>query len=145
MDCIKKHFPEKCFDGNIILSEFVLSDNIIQYLVHFLKWVWNPYYNKLFIDNFDNLEHQGCFRQRLIQYVCEFADPNMLIYLVNKGVELDCENQFKKRPIHSVVHGSTECLKLFIQKGVNLKTPDGHGLRPIDHLCLSRECSSSNF
>lgn len=100
---------------------------------------------KYVIDNCDlecNLGH-GC---RPIQYICKFANSKvateLTMYVIDKGVELNFEDDEQWQPIHFMCkYSSFEVLKHVIEnKGVDLECiTRKHKSKPIHLLCLDSD------
>ncbi len=89
------------------------------------------------IDNFVGLESENKSRWRLVHFICSLSTPEMIKYIVSKGVDLECTTGNSHcRPIHFVCNNSTpDVIKYMIDKGVNLECADKNGFRPIHYVC----------
>ena len=55
---------------------------------------------------------------RPIHYICKFSTPEMIKYIIDKGVDLECKTNENWRPIHYICSYSTpEMIKYIIDKG----------------------------
>ena len=56
--------------------------------------------------------------------------------IIDKGIDLECEDNNKWRPIHYICRFSTpEMIKYIIDKGVDLECEDNNKWRPIHYIC----------
>ena len=90
---------------------------------------------KEYIDNMDNLECDN-FGLRPIHIICQYGTLEMLQYIVNKGVDLECQTNNKTRPIHYICKfGTFEMLQYIVNKGVDLECQTKEKWRPIHYIC----------
>ena len=60
---------------------------------------------------------------RLIHLFCKYANPELIQYLIDKGVELECPNKDGYYPLHLICRCSTpSMIKYIIAKGVDIKS-----------------------
>ena len=45
-----------------------------------------------------DLEYEVKYKWRPIHYICCYSTPEMIKYIIEKGVDLECENNSKSRP-----------------------------------------------
>jgi ankyrin repeat protein len=63
-------------------------------------------------------------------------NENILKYVIDNAIDLECEGKYKMRPIHYICGKSTpEMIKYIIDKGVNLECADEWLRRPIHLIC----------
>lgn len=91
-----------------------------------------------YLDNCINLEcedeHDGW---RPIHTICRYCSPIIIKYIIDAGVNLECENNQKWRPLHYVCRYSTpEMIKYMIGKGVNLECENENNVRPIHIIAM---------
>ena len=82
---------------------------------------------KHIIDNCLDLNTQvnyvGYISTRLIHSFCKNANDELIQYLINKGVELECPDLCGYYPLHLIcVHSTYSMIKYIIGKGVNTKS-----------------------
>lgn len=100
---------------------------------------------KVFVDKCVNLECMaGEYKRRLIHIICELGDINMFYYLVSKNVDLDCNDSFNNRPLHSACRNNLEMVKCLIGKGVDINSINDNGCLPI-HIACTKGCRSSTI
>lgn len=75
---------------------------------------------KKLIDESADLEKTFDNQKRLIHYVSKFCSPNMIIYLINKGVNLDVEDSRGKYPIHYICRYSTLGVLKYVVENTNV-------------------------
>jgi ankyrin repeat protein len=76
------------------------------------------------------------FNQKLIHWICQYSTPEMIKYIIDKGVDLECVNNDGWKPIHFICQYSTpEMIQYIIDKGVDLECRDIIGWRPIHLIC----------
>ena len=75
--------------------------------------------------------------RKLIHYVCMWSTPEMIKYIIDKEVDLECSDIEKSRPIHYICTWSTpEMIKYIIDKGVDLECSDINKMRPVHLICI---------
>jgi len=95
---------------------------------------------KHIIDNASNLEYidEGNDDRRLIHHICESSNSEVIKYIIDKGVDLECQDENGRRPIHYICERpEPDMLKYIISKGVDLECRDNIGWRPIHYVCES--------
>jgi hypothetical protein len=100
----------------------------------------SPTVLKHIIDNATNLEYTDKDNddRRLIHQICENSTEEVIKYIIDKGVELECQDDRGRRPIHYICERPMpEMIKYIIGKGVNLECRDNIGWRPIHCVCES--------
>ena len=61
---------------------------------------------------------------------------NILKYVIDNTIDLECKNDFEQRPIHWIcVYSTPEMIKYIIDKGVNLECENKYKMRPIHIIC----------
>ena len=86
------------------------------------------------IDNMD-LEETTKEEKQMINYVCRYGSPNMVKYIIDKGVELN-HHDFYRAPIHEIcVYQPPEIVEYIINKGADLEIENHKGYRPIHFIC----------
>lgn len=97
-----------------------------------------------YIDNFDYIdEYNG---KRLIHYICKGYKPNMVKYLIEKGVDLECKDNKGRRPLHYIcfnLYSGIKDIELLIEKKVYIECEDYKGRRPIHYICY--KCNQLPF
>lgn len=80
-----------------------------------------------------DIEHEtNCRKRRLIHAACYTNNIGVFKFLIEKGVNLECESTQRKRPIHYACKaGNQEMIETLIDKGVGLESATEQGLRPI--------------
>jgi ankyrin repeat protein len=118
--------------------------------LYFLKYN-NDNITKYIIDNIIDLEHESDdgLKLKTIHYICANSTPKMIKYIIDKGVNLECEDVNKMRPIHYICLRRSKLItcrrptqspgldmtKYIIDKGVNLECETINGNRPIHLMC----------
>jgi hypothetical protein len=98
----------------------------------------NNYIMELIINKLENLECETLRdKWRPIHFICKYSTPEMIKYIIDKGVDLECETICKMRPIHFICKYSTpEMIKYIIDKGVDLECETLRDKwRPIHFIC----------
>jgi len=141
-ELIIKKLNNKCFDVLLqynITHEFLTSTDICG--MSLVRYVFinckDSVILKHVVDNMNNLEFIFRNGARIIHYICEFSPPEMIKYIIDKGVDLECETIYKWHPIHFICRYSTpEMIKYIIDKGVDLECEtDNDKWRPIHFIC----------
>ena len=133
MDILKRLFPEKCFDNDIITAHNLFIKENTEKIIEFLEEHDNNL-TKIFIDSIDNLECANNYGLRPIHYICRHSTPKMIKYIIDKGVDLECEIDEHWRLIHIICRYSTpEMIKYLVDYGVNLNVKNGEDKLPIDY------------
>lgn len=87
------------------------------------------------LDHSELLEKENNIMQP-IHYLCRYSTPEMIKYIIDKGVNLECEVDGGIRPIHYLCRFSTpEMIKYIIDQGVNLECETKDKIRPIFLIC----------
>jgi len=69
--------------------------------------------------------------------LCQNANPDILKYVIDNSIDLECRNNIDSRPIHYICKYSTpEMIKYIIDKGVDLECQQINGCRPIHYICI---------
>jgi ankyrin repeat protein len=88
---------------------------------------------KILIDHQININNKNNYL--LIHYICRFSTPEMIKYIIDKGVDLECTTAGGWKPIHLICRYSTpEMIKYIIDKGVDLESTNNKKMKPIDYL-----------
>jgi hypothetical protein len=105
----------------------------------------NEQITKILIDkNVSVTENPSRFK--LIHWVCRYSTPDMIQYIIDKGVDLECPTRSGKRPVHLICQHSTDAMiKYIIDKGVNLECADHDGWRPIHVVCLNAKAAMIKY
>lgn len=111
----------------------MVASSLIRYLVESN--------NVKLLDYFVNKYHLGLELQdkgrRPIHFAClNNGTEEMIKYLVNKGVDLEAEDNLMTKPIHlACVYGTIEMVEILVNKGVDLEAQDDLGLNAIHFAC----------
>lgn len=90
---------------------------------------------KYIFDHSDNLECRLNGRE-LIHVVCLYGTPSIVRYLIDKGINLEGNDDDSWRVIHYACrYSKPEIVKLVIDKGVNLEAECSRKWRPIHFIC----------
>jgi hypothetical protein len=134
---------------NIALKEIFRSDNyskIMEYneidlsrididdLERFIVKNNNDKISEHFVNHLKNVNYQfsnGCY---LLHLVCFHSKTDMIIKLLKRGANLECENYHKIRPIHLIAKNDLISITNFL-KNINLKAPDLTGRTPYLYTC----------
>lgn len=82
------------------------------------------------------LEHPDKNGKETIHHLLKhhFSDSELITLLIDAGVNLECFDNKKRRPIHYAIrYSKPEVIKYVIQKGVKLTCKDNKGLQPIHY------------
>lgn len=104
---------------------------------NFFRKCSNNNFLKYVIDNTENLEDVFYEGLSLIHFVCMYANPEIIKYLVGKDINAESCTNFKTQPIHYLCMNrevALDIVKLFVEKGANLESEDFKGKRPIHYL-----------
>lgn len=125
---------DKYVDLNIGLD---IPGNDLNYPVHCI--LYNDYLLEAdqikLLEKFKNLEHENNNRIRVIHEACDCnTNPNNLIkYIVERGVELDCPDKYGYNPIHYLCQNPVNIpmITYFLEKNVNIECTTNSGKKPI--------------
>ena len=132
-DKVKRHIENKKFNKLLDYKKFSFNELYDESFESLIRNGDAQIFSHV-INNMINLEFEDNWRP--IHFVCRYGTFEMLKLLVDKGVNLECENNDKWRPIHFVCrHGTFEMLKLLLDKGVNLECETNSKWRPIHFVC----------
>jgi hypothetical protein len=96
----------------------------------FNKIIDNKQFDELL--NYVKFDLSNNFEELLIN--CK--NENILKYVIDNTIDLECKNDFEQRPIHWIcVYSTPEMIKYIIDKGVNLECEDIYKYRPIHCIC----------
>ncbi len=71
-----------------------------------------------------------------IHFICLYSTPEMIKYIIDKGVDLEATGNKNWKPIHFICRYSTpEMIKYIIDKGVDLEATDNVNWKPIHNIC----------
>jgi ankyrin repeat protein len=138
---LQKYFDEgKC-------NEFVELYNIknieLKLKIDSIYWNIIPKINnvsvmKILIDNYENIVVQADLK--LIHIICSWCKkPEIYKYMIDKGIDLECETSKMWRPIHYICNGSnSELIKYIIDKNVSIECKDIDKVMPIQY--IHNEC-----
>jgi hypothetical protein len=90
---------------------------------------------KILIDK--NVCIENRFNQKLIHLIYRYSTPDMVKYIIDKGGDLECQDNEGWQPIHYVCRCSTpEMIKYIIDKDVDLAcSVNSNGWGPIHFIC----------
>lgn len=125
--------------NNLLCTNFVSNDgwSLVHYLIIYLHddkiFRYLVEKNKLDIGT-----PSKCGTQPL-HFLCYGANDNALDiikYLMDRGIDLECENEYHRRPIHNAcVDDKVDLVEFFINHGVDLECETSDGRRPIHIAC----------
>jgi ankyrin repeat protein len=135
IDIYLQHNPDKISDQYDKYTYDVNTNNNLNHTdLKFYKL--SIVHQKIYFDNLSNLEYSTSTNWRPIHFVCKHSTPEMIKYIIDKGVDLECATSDNWQPIHLVCRYSTpEMIKYIIDKGVNLECTTGNNWRPIHFVC----------
>jgi len=68
--------------------------------------------------------------------ICRHSTPEIIKYILNKNIDLECKNRNGLRPIHQIcLYSTPEMVKYIIDKGVDLECETNDKFRPIHYIC----------
>jgi len=68
--------------------------------------------------------------------IYQFSTPEIIKYIINKEVDLECIDNYGMKPIHFICQFSTpEMIKYIIDKGVDLECKTNEKWKPIHLIC----------
>lgn len=141
---IQKYIIDNCTD-----LEFVNTDN--ETLVQLVCKLSKPDIIKYLLDKNVNLMQKTKHTKKTpLHYLC--ANPNIteeiLKYIVDKKVKLDCKDNNNKQPIHYLTNNravTIEMIKIFIDNKIDLNCKDKDDRRPIHNLCTNTKFDIIKF
>jgi ankyrin repeat protein len=121
-------------------NKYDLSKYYIDYVVQQCK---NDKIMKYIIDNIYNLNHaydddDGNENYRFVHDICKKASLNIIKYLIDKNIDINCIDYKPYRPIHYIISrfdANIELIKYFVDKGAELECYDEREWYPIHHAC----------
>ena len=103
-------------------------------LNNYKKLLKNENITKHLIDN--NISCLNEWDYQLVHFICCYSTSEMIKYIIDKGVDLECTTIDGMRPIHYICLQSTpEMIKYIINKGIDLECEDNDGWRLIHYIC----------
>ena len=94
--------------------------------------------HKEYLDNCIDLECETKNKWRPIHFICRNSTPEMITFIIKKGVALECKTKDKWRPVHLICRFSTpEMIKFIFENGVELECETNNGWKPIHFICRS--------
>ena len=74
---------------------------------------------------------------KAIHYICRYSNPEIIQYLIDKGVDLEAKTNNGWRPIHFIcMYSTAKMVRYIIDKGVDLEAETNNGWRPIHFICI---------
>ena len=125
------------YHNNEIFEEHVISISEFMSVSNIKNTIDYNQFKKL-IDNssLDELNETRVLNMNMIHFICCFGTNQMIKYIIDKGVNLECQSNIGIRPIHLICrYLSSEIIKYIIDKGVNLECKTTDGIRPIHFIC----------
>lgn len=100
----------------------------------------NDYVCKYLIDNYDLSYYCQDYRSYPLHGICCYSSPQIIMYALNLGLDLNVCDQEDWRPIHYICKFSTsEVIKYAIDLGVNINVKTKIGLTPLHLICKYQE------
>ena len=136
-----------CKFNEIIFNDYIKKNDLIdleKYVSQFNNITLNNEFNVKLLKNNDLVkilfDHQINIDNKnnllLIHYICIYSTPEMIKYIIDKGVDLECTTTGGWKPIHYICRYSTpEMIQYIIDKGVDLECSDNEGWKPIHFIC----------
>lgn len=119
------------YDELLFYQEFDLSKIELRHVEDFVEKNKKSIIMKHFIDHTINLNYQfpdGCC---LLHVACYLSKTDTIMYLVNKGVNLECMNHYRIRPIHlAAKFADVSVIESMDKNGINLQSQDLTGRTP---------------
>ena len=85
------------------------------------------------------METREIFGEQPIHLGCQKNNGSLEIieYLVNKGIDLESEDNHGQRPIHFACqyNGTLKMIEYLVHNGINLESATNYGWRPIHFVC----------
>jgi ankyrin repeat protein len=102
---------------------------------------------KAIIDNIDNLYYmyKGW---SFIHFICRYCNENIVRYLVDKNINLECINNYGWKPIHILCRYCSDNLIMYIikkYKNIDLECTNNYGWRPIHYIFRYHKLNLINF
>lgn len=120
---IKHIFDHSNLNTNIqvLLNLFIHNENIIKYIIDS-------------VNDFNFTFSDGSLMP--IHFICKYSSPEVIRYIIDKGIGLESETKDSWRPIHFICkHSNPEMIKYIIDKGVDLECETKRGWKPIHLIC----------
>ena len=118
------------------IDYFCKYDTInIKYKYTFDELFQNNKFAKHYIDN-ENVIINNDNSYKKIHFICHYSTPEMIKYIIDKGVDLEAIDRHGMRPIHFICLKSIpEMIKYIIDKGIDLEAKTNFGWHPIHFIC----------
>jgi hypothetical protein len=126
---LKEIFRSGNYSKLMEYQEIDLSRIDIDDLERFIVKNKNKLISHHFVNHLKNVNYQfsnGCY---LLHLACFHSNIDMIVQLLNKGANLECENYHKIRPVHLIAKNDLASIVKFLNN-VNLKAPDLTGRTP---------------
>jgi len=115
-------------ENNISMCEININFNIITKLFR------NNNLVKYLIDNAIGIKNTK--NMKLIHYICRYSTPELIEYIIDKGIDLECRTNNEWYPIHFICkHSTPELIKYIIDKSVNIECTTKNRWKPIHFIC----------
>ena len=148
-DTIKRYITEKNFNKLLNYTDYIIMDNVIDNSLYYydepifeyiIKNCKNDNIIKYVLDNCIDIEVSECIENhRPIHIVCRYSNPEMIKYIIDKGVKLECRTNEKQRPVHFIFQFSTpEMIEYIVRKEVGLHYYDSDRETPKTLLLRNR-------
>jgi hypothetical protein len=135
-----------CKFNEIIFNDYIKKNDLIElekYVSQYNNIILSSFDIKLFknndlvkilIDHQINIDNKNNYL--LIHYICYYSTPEMIQYIIDKDVDLECTTNNGWKPIHFIcMHSTPEMIKYIIDKGVDLECSNKNGWKPIHFIC----------
>lgn len=102
-----------------------------------IKLINSSQYNKLL--NYAKFDF-NIFMKRIILFekLLSHAPNDILKYVIDNTIDIDCKNKIGTKPIHMICNSCNyDIIKYVFEKGANFELEDDSKWRPIHHLCYN--------
>lgn len=129
-------FNKLNYDDQILIIQFYSNQLNFKELVSHIFEKSPINIIKYIVENYNHiLDCENKDGWRPIHIVCQYRNYDCIKLLVDKGVNLECENN-KWKPIHIVCRlQNYNCIKLLVDKNVNLECENNDNWKPIHLVC----------
>ena len=139
---IKQIIKKKEYDKLLAYTDFSMKE-FFSYDDDIFLVIWDtapPKVQKYIIDNCIDIETQHINSSRLVHFVCQISNADVVTYIFKKAkIDLECINKYNRKPIHCVCENpklTYDLIKYAINKVKDLESRDIYGHTPFQYVCI---------
>lgn len=136
INLILRNIIDELEKNNLIDSNLRYPDYVIKkfdFNLEYFKNLNTIQKQKDYLDDVDLETYIDTNNYKPIHYISQYSTPEVIKYIIDKGVDLEAQTKHGCKPIHFICRcQSPEAIKYIIDKGVDLECETNDGRMPID-------------